>query len=100
MSVRACCPAGHVSWSALDTALRGSCAPQASEMHIEARELVRMRDYLSLVVSDATGQPYDRVSRGGEGGVGCEGGKEAWRVTEVWRVRRGVWRVRRIRKKT
>lgn len=30
-------------------------------MHIESRELVRMRDYLSLIVSDSTGQPYDRV---------------------------------------
>ena len=39
----------------------GASRGQASEMHIESRELVRVRDYLSLVVSDATGQPYDRV---------------------------------------
>lgn len=39
----------------------GASRGQASEMHIEARELVRMRDYLSLLVSDSTGQPYDRV---------------------------------------
>lgn len=39
-------------------------------MHIEARELVRMRDYLSLLVSDHTGQPYDRVG-------GCMEGKGA-----------------------
>ena len=32
-------------------------------MHIEARELVRIRDYLSLLVSNSTGQPYDRVIR-------------------------------------
>lgn len=36
-------------------------------LHIESRERVRVRDYLSLVISDSTGQPYDRVS----GVVGC-----------------------------
>ena len=41
----------------------GTSRGQASEMHIEARELVRMRDYLSLLVSNSTGQPYDRVIR-------------------------------------
>lgn len=41
----------------------GSSRGQASEMHIESRELVRTRDYLSLLVSNATGQPYDRVIR-------------------------------------
>lgn len=41
----------------------GASRGQASEMQIEARELVRMRDYLSLLVSNATGQPYDRVIR-------------------------------------
>lgn len=39
----------------------GAARGQASDMHIEARELVRMRDYLSLLISDHTGQPYDRV---------------------------------------
>jgi hypothetical protein len=47
----------------------GASRGQASEMHIESRELVRVRDYLSLVISDSTGQPYDRVRRLG-GGVG------------------------------
>ena len=41
----------------------GGSRGQASEMHIEARELVRVRDYLSLLTSNATGQPYDRVIR-------------------------------------
>ncbi|GIL92696.1 hypothetical protein Vretimale_19423 [Volvox reticuliferus] len=41
----------------------GASRGQASEMHIESRELVRMRDYLSLLVSNSTGQPYDRVIR-------------------------------------
>jgi len=45
----------------------GASRGQASEMHIESRELVRVRDYLSLVISDSTGQPYDRVS----GRCGC-----------------------------
>ena len=45
----------------------GASRGQASEMHIEARELVRVRDYLSLITSNATGQPYDRVSSS----VGC-----------------------------
>lgn len=40
----------------------GASRGQASEMHIESRELVRVRDYLSLIISDSTGQPYDRVS--------------------------------------
>ena len=43
----------------------GASRGQASEMHIESRELVRVRDYLSLVISDSTGQPYDRVSGSG-----------------------------------
>ncbi len=42
----------------------GASRGQASEMHIESRELVRMRDYLSLLVSNSTGQPYDRVRQG------------------------------------
>ncbi|KAL6755088.1 non-catalytic subunit of chloroplast ClpP complex [Haematococcus lacustris] len=41
----------------------GAARGQASEMQIESRELVRMRDYLTLVVSESTGQPYDRVIR-------------------------------------
>jgi len=41
----------------------GASRGQASEMHIESRELVRIRDYLSLLVSNSTGQPYDRVIR-------------------------------------
>jgi ATP-dependent Clp protease protease subunit len=41
----------------------GASRGQASEMHIESRELVRVRDYLSLIISDSTGQPYDRVIR-------------------------------------
>jgi hypothetical protein len=57
----------------------GASRGQASEMHIESRELVRMRDYLSLLVSDHTGQPYDRVrgpARGGWGrGVGAATGR-------------------------
>jgi hypothetical protein len=30
--------------------------------YLKARELVRVREYLSLVISDSTWQPYDRVS--------------------------------------
>lgn len=45
----------------------GASRGQASEMHIESRELVRVRDYLSLIISDSTGQPYDRVR-----GIGVE----------------------------
>jgi len=41
----------------------GASRGQASDMHIESRELVRMRDYLTLVISESTGQPYDRVIR-------------------------------------
>eukprot|EP00798_Chlamydomonas_sp_ICE-L_P016476 gene16476-22698_t len=41
----------------------GASRGQASEMQIESRELVRTRDYLSLLTADATGQPYDRVVR-------------------------------------
>lgn len=41
----------------------GASRGQASEMQIESRELVRMRDYLTLLTSQATGQPYDRVIR-------------------------------------
>lgn len=41
----------------------GASRGQASDMHVESRELVRIRDYLSLVTANATGQPYDRVIR-------------------------------------
>lgn len=41
----------------------GAARGQASEIHIESKELVRQRDYLSLLTADATGQPYDRVVR-------------------------------------
>lgn len=41
----------------------GASRGQASDMQIESRELVRMRDYLTLVTSESTGQPYDRVIR-------------------------------------
>lgn len=50
----------------------GASRGQASDMHIEARELVRVRDYLSLIISDSTGQPYDRVSES-EGDTGQAG---------------------------
>jgi hypothetical protein len=62
----------------------GASRGQASEMHIESRELVRVRDYLSLIISDSTGQPYDRVSCWrcccccfvkGTGGGGVESGR-------------------------
>jgi ATP-dependent Clp protease protease subunit len=41
----------------------GVARGQASEIHLETQELVRVRDYISLVTADATGRPYDEVVR-------------------------------------
>jgi ATP-dependent Clp protease protease subunit len=41
----------------------GVARGQASEIHIETQELVRVRDYISLVTADVTGKPYDEVVR-------------------------------------
>eukprot|EP01026_Neomeris_dumetosa_P072044 TRINITY_DN7316_c0_g2_i9.p1 TRINITY_DN7316_c0_g2~~TRINITY_DN7316_c0_g2_i9.p1 ORF type:complete len:249 (+),score=23.21 TRINITY_DN7316_c0_g2_i9:30-776(+) len=39
----------------------GSARGQASDIHNEARELLRVRDYVNTVLSEATGQPYKKV---------------------------------------
>lgn len=63
----------------------GASRGQASEMHIESRELVRMRDYLSLLVSNSTGQPYDRVRQGlGWGMAAVERVGSAWFWVVAW----------------
>lgn len=41
----------------------GVARGQATDMHNEMKELVRQRDYLTLIASHATGQPYDKVLR-------------------------------------
>ena len=39
-------------------------SPQASDINREAKELLRIRDYLDSILAQATGQPFDKVRRG------------------------------------
>ena len=40
----------------------GAARGQASDLHNEARELMRLRNYVNHVLADATGQPLERVN--------------------------------------
>lgn len=40
----------------------GSARGQASDIHSEARELMRLRNYVNHVLSQATGKPIEKVS--------------------------------------
>lgn len=53
----------------------GTARGQASDIYNEARELMRLRDYVNNVLSIATGQPLERVWWGCWvwGGGGCRG---------------------------
>lgn len=42
----------------------GSARGQASDIHSEARELMRLRNYVNRVLSQATGKPIEKVSTG------------------------------------
>ena len=35
--------------------------PQASDINREAKELLRIRDYMDNILAQATGQPFDKV---------------------------------------
>lgn len=39
----------------------GAARGQAADIHTEARELLHIRDYMNAVLSNATGQPYEKV---------------------------------------
>eukprot|EP01025_Chloroclados_australasicus_P021488 TRINITY_DN2261_c0_g1_i1.p2 TRINITY_DN2261_c0_g1~~TRINITY_DN2261_c0_g1_i1.p2 ORF type:complete len:152 (+),score=18.81 TRINITY_DN2261_c0_g1_i1:159-614(+) len=41
----------------------GSARGQASDLHNEARELLRVRDYVNSILAGATGQSYEKVQR-------------------------------------
>lgn len=36
--------------------------PQASDINREAKELLRIRDYMDSILAQATGQPFDKAS--------------------------------------
>lgn len=40
----------------------GSARGQASDIHNEARELMRLRNYVNRVLAQATGKPVEKVS--------------------------------------
>ena len=40
----------------------GGARGQASDLHNEARELMRLRNYINNVLAEATGQPLEKVS--------------------------------------
>ncbi len=40
----------------------GSARGQASDIHNEARELMRLRNYVNRVLAQATGKPIEKVS--------------------------------------
>ena len=39
----------------------GGARGQAADLHTEARELLRLRNYVNKVLSSATGQPVEKV---------------------------------------
>ena len=41
----------------------GAARGAASDIHNEARELLHIRDYVNAVMSNATGQDYEKVRR-------------------------------------
>ena len=41
----------------------GSARGQASDINREAKELLRIRDYMDTILANATGQPFERVAR-------------------------------------
>lgn len=41
----------------------GGAQGQAADIEIAAREILRMQDIIRQIISDQTGQPYDRVAR-------------------------------------
>ncbi len=42
---------------------RGGVGGQASDVEIQAREIIRMRERLNAIFSEATGQPLDRIKK-------------------------------------
>lgn len=40
----------------------GGVSGQSTEIQIEAKEIVKMRERINHLISDATGQPYDKVT--------------------------------------
>ena len=40
----------------------GGARGQATDLHHEARELMRLRTYVNTVLANATGQPIEKVS--------------------------------------
>lgn len=41
----------------------GAARGQASDINREARELLRIRDYMDAILAEATGQPFDKVRK-------------------------------------
>ena len=41
----------------------GGAQGQATDVEIQAREILRLKDRLREIIADSTGQPYDRVTR-------------------------------------
>lgn len=39
----------------------GAARGQASDIHNEARELLYLRDYITAILADATGKPFEKV---------------------------------------
>ena len=55
----------------------GAARGQASDINREARELLRIRDYMDNILAQATGQPFEKVGTragGGAGGGAGDGG--------------------------
>jgi len=41
----------------------GAARGQASDINREARELLRIRDYMDAILAEATGQPFEKVAK-------------------------------------
>lgn len=40
----------------------GAARGQASDIHNEARELLYLRDYITAILAEATGKPFEQVT--------------------------------------
>lgn len=41
----------------------GGVQGQSSEIEIEAREIIRMRERINRLISEATGQPFEKIAK-------------------------------------
>ncbi|MEJ0060345.1 MAG: ATP-dependent Clp protease proteolytic subunit [Terricaulis sp.] len=71
---------------------RGGIGGMASDVEIQAREILRMRERLNKIFADATGQPIDKINATSTAIIGCSrkkrrrmGWSVRWfRISAIW----------------